>query len=444
MAAQTEILRPPDESAATAFETPIAPNWLHNLRVLWQNRGLLVRVAAIALVANLILSLLIPRTYVSSARIMPPENAGSTSALVASLAGRSVEGGLLGGLAASLLGSHDSGALFVDLLRSSSIAGRLIDRFQLQQVYRKRYRIDAAKLLARRTAVSQDKKSGVITLSVTDRDPVRARDMAQAYLQELNAIVNRTSTSPAHQERVFIEKRRADVKAQLDRAQESLSQFSSMHNTIDLPEQTRASVESEAKVQGEWIVAQGELVSLEQVYGDNNVRVRAAQARLAVLKKELGQMGGTDAPLPTASQDDVRTIAYPGSDGATSYLPLRQVPRLAVPYADLYRDVHVQETVFDLLTEQYEVARIQEAKDVPAVNIIDDPGIPEKKSFPPVTILTLSLTLLTFLVSSMYLLLRDRWRALHVEDPRRTFACEIATVSSLAMHRTVRLIRRTG
>ena len=419
-----------------------APNWLCNLRILWDRRRLLLRATGIAFVVSLLISLMIPKVYESGARIMPPEGSGSSSALISALAGRSLEGELLGGLAAGLMGGHNNGALFVDVLRSSTVTGRLIDRFDLEHVYHKRYRIDTAKVLARRTTITQDKKSGVISISVKDQDPRRARDMVQSYLEELNVVVNRTSTSSAHQERVFIEKRLASVRSNLERAQEAMSQFSSTHSTIDLREQTRATVESEARVNGELIAAQGELESLQQIYGDGNVRVRAAQARIGSFKRELDRMGGSAAPL--ADQDDQTTAASAKPISSESYLPLRQVPRLAVPYANLYREVRVQETVYDLLTQQYEVARIQEAKDVPAVSVMDEPGIPEKKSFPPRAIVTMALTFGFLVVFAAFLIARHSWLALDTQDPRRAFAAEVAGTTSRVVSRSLRRVRRSA
>ena len=183
------------ESAPVAEAGPVpAPNWVANAFILLQHRRILARVAGIALLANLAIAFLIPKHYESTARIMPPESSGSGTALLSALAGRALGGELLGGLAASLLGGHNSGALFIDLLRSGTVTGKLIDRFQLQSVYHKRYKVDASKVLARRTKIDMDKKSGVLTITVTDTNPQRARDLAQAYLDELNLIVNRTST----------------------------------------------------------------------------------------------------------------------------------------------------------------------------------------------------------------------------------------------------------
>ena len=409
-------------SRAEELARPENPNWLENANVLWRKRGLLMRIAGVTFVVSLAVSFAIPKTYESTTRIMPPENSGSGATLLAALTGRALGGDALGGLAASLLGGRNTGALFTELLRSGTVTGHLIDRFNLQSVYHKRYRVDTAKYLLRHTIVIQEKKSGVITITVKDHDPKRARDLAQAYLDELNMLVNRTSTSSAHQERVFIEQRLAGVKADLDRAQRNLSEFSSTHATVDLREQTRATVEGAAKLEGELIATQGELDSLRQVYGDGNVRVHAAEARIANLKKEIQRIGGTSAQLPT---DTAGTAPKGGGEESDSYPPLRQLPRLAVPYSDLYRNVRIQETVFELLTQQYEIARIQEAKDIPAVNVIDSPGIPEKKSFPPRTILTLALTVGVLGIACIVVIALHYWNAIDSGDPRRVLAQEV-------------------
>lgn len=410
-----------DYSARTAQLPAATPNWLTNLYVLWNQRVLLMRLTGAFFVISLLIALLIPKMYVSQTRIMPPEVSDSNSTLLGMLAGRALGNDSLGSLATSLIGGHTNSALFVDLLRSSSVSEPLIEKFELQHIYYKRYRVDAAKVLARRTTIVQDKKSGVITLSVTDTDPRRARDLAQAYLDQLNILVYRTSTSPAHQERLFIERRVHEVKRDLDKAQEAMSEFSSTHATIDLKEQTRATVESQAMLQGELIAAESELQSLQQLYGDANIRVRTAEAKIASLKRESNKLEGTSAPLPVTSE----SLTAPAQGAEKSYLPLRQVPRLAIPYANLYRELHVQETLYDLLIQQFETARIQEAKDIPAVNVIDPPGIPEKKSFPPRTLLTLALTITFLSGCSLYLIARHHWLLIDPGDPRRSLGREI-------------------
>ncbi len=428
-------------SIVPAFEhgeqTP--EHWAVRAMLLWKHRRMLARVTIIAFIVGLTFAFLIPKRYKSSGSIMPPDQQSSGAMMLAALTSRSGALGGLGSLAGGLLGAHTTTALFVNLLHSGTVSGHLIDRFHLQQLYRNRYRIDTAKRLAHRTTVTEDKKSGVITVEVEDEDPVRARDLAQAYLDELNKLVTQTSTSTAHQERVFIEGRLHSVAADLERAQLDLSEFSSRNSTVDIKEQTRAMVDAGARIQGELLVAQSGLESLRQIYGDGNVRVHETEARIASLQRDLEKMTGSSAPLIAK--------AAPGSGGQSDfedkgelYPPLRQLPRLAVPYADLYRRVRVQETVYELLTQQYEMARIEEAKDVPVVSVIDSPGIPEKKSFPPRLLLALGLTFFVFATTAALILIRDYWSRVDPGHPGKILATEVLLAvrkrtRSIVLHR---------
>src|SRR6202453_1306241 len=413
--------------AALEHDAQTPEHWAVRGALLWKHRRLLARVTAIAFLVSLCLAFLIPKRYKSSGSIMPPDQqSGSGAMMLASLARSSSLGGL-GTLASGLLGSHTSTALFINLLHSATVSGHIIDRFQLQHLYGNRYRVDTAKRLARRTTITEDKKSGVITVEVEDHDPVRARDMAQAYLDELNKLVNRTSTSSAHLERVFIERRLQAVTADLERAQLALSEFSSRNSAIDIKEQTHAMVDAGARVQGELLVAQSGLESLRQIYGDGNVRVHETEARIASLQRELEKMTGSSAPLSPGA-DSGGGAKSDVEDKGELYPPLRQLPNLAVPDADLYRRVRVQETVYELLTQQYELARIEEAKDVPMVRVIDSPAIPEKKSFPPRLLLPLLLSFLSFAATSALILMREHWSNVDPRDPRKILVSEVLPV----------------
>jgi uncharacterized protein involved in exopolysaccharide biosynthesis len=407
--------------------TPPAPHWVTRTTLLWEHRRLLGRVTAIALVVSLVIAFAIPKSYKATGSIMPPDQQGSGAMLLAALAGRSGGLGSLGSLAGGLLGGHPTTALYVSLLESGTISDHLIDKFHLQEVYHKRYRFTTAKRLAHLTTITDDKKSGVITIAFEDTDPVRARDMVQAYLDELNHLLTRTSTSSAHQERVFIENRLHSVGIDLEQAQLALSEFSSKNSTIDIKEQTRGLVDAGARIQGELLVEQSGLQSLRQIYGDGNVRVRETEARIASLQRDLKKMTGSSAPLP-AGNGDANPTTTDAQDKGDLYPSLRQLPRLAVPYTDLYRRVRVQETVYELLTQQYEMSRIEEAKDIPVVAVIDAPGIPEKKSFPPRLLLTLLLTFLAFAATATVILIRDRWSRVDSGDPRKKLADEVFSV----------------
>jgi capsule polysaccharide export protein KpsE/RkpR len=390
--------------------------WVTNASLFWDYRRLFLRIAGVVFVLSIVLALTLPKEYVSTARIMPPEQGGNSSAILAALLGKSSAGGLAG-LAGSLLGTKNNGALFVALLHSGTVSGRLIDRFDLQQEYHKRYRDDTARRLARLTKITEDTKSGVITIAVTDQTRERARDLAQGYLDELNYLVARVSTSSAGREREFIEKRLNTVQAELQRAQLELSDFSSKNTTIDIKEQTRATVDAGARLEGQLIASESELDSLRQIYGDQNVRVRAAEARSASLQRELQRTNGLSD----------QNSSEGGIDAGHPYPALRRLPALGVQWTNLYRNVRIHETVFDLLSEEYETARIEEAKSIPTIGVVDFPSIPERKSGPRRTLIVLVSTLISVVMTAVFLLARRSWMAMNEQDPRRILARRIGT-----------------
>ncbi len=382
------------------------------LRLLWEKRGYLRRVALWALAASLLVAFLIPVRYESTARLMPPDDTSGSLAMLGALA-RSPAG--IGGLAGDFLGLKNRGALFVGVLQSRTVQDRLIERFDLADLYWTSRMEDTRQELAGYTSISEDRKSGIIEITVTDKDPTRARDMAQAYVTELNRLVAEVSTSAARRERQFIEQRLKVVKQELDDAAREFSQFASKNTTIDIKEQGRAMVEAAATVQGQLIVAQTELESLKQVYTENNVRVRAARARIAELRDQLEKLGGKD-------------VGAAGADSASSdslYPSIRKLPLLGVTYADLYRRTKVAEVVFELLTQQHELAKVQEAKEIPSVKVLDRPVVPQKKSFPPRTLIVLLSTGFGLGLACLWVLAEDRWKGTRDDDQAKVLLREV-------------------
>src|SRR6266566_6138282 len=269
--------------------------------LLLARRSLLYRVAIRALLISTIIAFLIPRKYDSNVRIMPPDSHGDVGMILAALAGtsgfKSEPAAGLASLAGSALGTKSTGALFMELLRSRTVQDHMVDRFNLQKVYWQRYKQDARRTLDDRTDIKEDRKSGVILVTVRDSNQRRAHDMAQAYVEELDRLVAQVSTSSARRERIFIEQRSVAVKQDLEDAEHQFSEFASQNTTLDIKEQTKAMVESGAVLQGQLIVAQSELQGLEQIYTSNNVRVRSLRARVDELRRQLQNLGGTDASL---------------------------------------------------------------------------------------------------------------------------------------------------
>lgn len=386
-----------------------APEWFLHLQLLWERRVVLYKAMLAALLIGTAVAFLIPKRYESTVAIMPPDSLGSNSMMLAALAGKASPE--LAGMAASALGIKSTGELFVGLLHSRTVEEGIVDRFQLQSVYWVRYKQDARKILAKRTEITEDRKTGIITLVVSDRQPGRAHDMAQAFVEELNSLVSQVSTSSARRERVFIEQRLTGVKLDLEDAEQQFSNFASKNAALDIKEQTRAMVESAASLQGRLIAAQSQMEGLRQIYTSNNVRVRSAEAEINELKQQLAKIGGSDSAV---SADPVSS--------ADLYPSIRKLPLLGVQWADLFRRVKIQETVYELLNQQYELARIQEAKEVATVNVIDPANLPEKKSWPPRLLIIAGFIILAVAITLGKVIAAQRLQALDESDPRRRLA----------------------
>jgi len=384
------------------------------LNSLWKQRRLIQRATLAGLLAGTLLAFSLPKRYESVTQLMPPDNqSNSGMAMLAALSAKT--GGGLAPLAGDLLGVKSSGALFIGILRSRTVQDRLIDRFDLRHVYRSRYLQDARKELSENTSISEDRKSGIISISVTDRDPKRASAIAHTYVEELNQLVAELSTSSAHRERVFLEERLTAVKRDLDQASQDFSQFASKNRTIDLKEEARAMLQGAATTEGELIAAETELKGLQATYTDNNVRVRSVQARIAELRRQMEKLGGP------ASENAGIVVDSPDS----THPSLRNLPLLGVTYADLYRRMQIQEAVYESLTQQYELAKVQEAKETPSVKVLDPAVVPEKKSFPPRLLIMFLCTFLTFVGASVFVLGRDRWAEVDPQEPGKLLAQEV-------------------
>ncbi len=389
------------------------------LRLLWDHRGLLFRVALGALLASTVVAFLIRPRYESTSRLMPPDNQSSSGLLMAAAATSGSAGGL-GGIASDLLGLKNSSDLFVGILTSRTVQDKLVQQFDLRKLYSDRRMEDARKDLAEHTAISVDRKSQIIAITVTDRSPQRAAAMSQAYVEELNRLVAELSTSSARRERIFLEGRLQAVSHDLEAAEEDFSQFASKNTAIDIKEQGKAMVDAAATLQGQLIAAESEYEGLRQIYTDSNVRVRSVRARIDELKHQLEKLGGKNesATSVSAQPDD------------SMYPSIRKLPLLGVTFADLYRRTRIQEAVLETLTKEYELAKVQEVKEVPTVKILDVANIPDKKSFPPRMLIAFLGTVLALAATVAWIFGSTSWQQVDAADPRKAFAQEVFTTVS--------------
>jgi uncharacterized protein involved in exopolysaccharide biosynthesis len=387
-----------------------------NLLRLWRHRGFIWNVVWITAVLSLIVAFVIPKRYQSTARLVPGEN--SNTSTMAGLLNKVSGGTSASGLsldAAGVLGVKTPGAFYVEVLRSRTVRDSLINRFDLRTHYGKRYYQDARKRLDKATDIEEDKKSGVITLSVTDWDRDMAQKMVEAYIEEMNRLAAELNTSAAHRERQFLEDRLKSAKKELDRDSLELSQFSSKHSMMDVQQQSKSMMDAAARLQGELIFTESELKGLQEIYSDDNVRVRALKARVAELQGQLKKMVGDYTDPSLASQSGVGMAPYPS---------MRTLPALGYYYLDLYRRAKIQETLYEFLTQQYELARVQEAKELPIVRVMDDGSYPEKKVSPIRSLIVGLSVFVALLLACSGVLAKHSWEQLSPHDSRRVLASE--------------------
>jgi len=407
---------------------PLEELQAEQLRLLWGRRWFFSRAVAVGLLVSTLVAFLIPKSYTSTTQLMPPDpQSTSGMAMMAAMAAKA--GGGLAGVAGDLLGLKSSGALFIGILRSQTSQDRLIKQFDLRKIYGTSLVMNARIRLDENTSISEDKKSGIITISVTDHSPQRAAALASAYVEQLNTLVSELSTSSAHREREFLEERLKVAKQDLDDASNQLAQFSSKNNTLDIQQEGKAMLDAAGTIAGDMIAAQSQLEGLRQIYTDSNSRVRSLNARVAELRKQLEKLGGTHgngATGTSAPTDQGGDPSAAKAGGGLPYPTIKSLPLLGAKYADFYRRAKIQETVYELLTEQYELAKVQEAKETPSVKVLDPAKIPEWKSSPPRLVIMLLGTFFVFGFSLVWVLGSARWKGIDPQDPRKVLLQEVA------------------
>lgn len=391
-------------------------NWFSPMDLfvtLWRQRRFIAKVSLISAVVAAALLMFVPKQYESTVRLMPPD--AQTNMGLALLSGGLNE--QVSSFASEALGLHSAGAMYIGVMRSRSVQDALIDRFSLMRVYKAKLRYNARKVLSASTELEEDRKSGIVVVTVRANSPELAAKLASGYADELNNLLATRASSAARREREFIEVRLKLVKADMDSVGTRLSQFSSKTATVDIREQARAMVEATAQLQGQLISAEAQLRGLLEVYKSEHVRVRTQQARINELRSKLAQFKGAPPPSQRA-----------GVDAASGDFPsLRQLPVVGLAWTELYRESKIQEAIYEILRKQYELAKIQEVRSIPTVRLLDEAEIPEVKVYPQRITTTLLVGFMAAFLAMVYVLARSRWKMLETDHPLRAVGWEVAS-----------------
>jgi len=378
-------------------------------RFLWSCKKPVFTITAIGVGCALLYALSLPNIYSSRTSLMPPDNTSPYSSILSTLASPG------GGITSAALGLETPAELYVKILESRNVQDGLIARYDLIHYYQVHLQDDARKQLAGSTTIDEDVKSGVITITTNAKTPTLAANLANGYVEELNRVMSTDTTSSARRERIFLEERLKQVKADLDSSSRALSQFSSKSKTIDIDSQAKSMVDQGLKLEADLISARSELAASRQVYSEDNFRVKAAEARIAELQRQLNQMGGIAGG--SGAKGNSSQALYPNAT---------ELPALGLTYADLNRKVKVDEELWEALTKQYEAAKVDEVKAVPTVRVLDLGIVPEKKSAPTRWLIMVVGAILSFLIGCLAMIGLEYWNEMAPENEPKKLVQEIA------------------
>jgi tyrosine-protein kinase Etk/Wzc len=290
--------------------------------------------------------------------------------------------GALGSLAGGSLGLKNPADMTIALLKSRSVEDAMIQRFDLMKLYKEKRLSDARKSLENHTSIESNIKDGLIRIEIEDRDPKRASDMANAYVDEYQKFSQHLAIGEAGQRRLFFEHQLVGAKNDLAGAEEALKASQQKSGMIQLDSQAKALIESVAALRAEITAKEVEISSLSLSETSNNPDIRMAREQLAALQSQLRRIGGTQ------SAEDSDLI-----------VPRGKIPEAGMDYVRKLRDVKYNEMIFEILAKQFEVAKIDEAREGAVIQVVDPAVPPDRKSFPKISLIVPAVILVWVLLA---------------------------------------------
>ncbi len=334
-----------------------------------------------------IVTLVMPPTYIAQVDIMPPKKSSSPLSQLGALSA-------LAGGGASALGLKNPDDLYIGMLQSQTIADELIQRFHLESIYKANKLAYARKDLAGNTKIIST-KSGFISISVQDHNPVRAAAIANAYVDALHHMMSHLAVTEAGQRRIFFEQQLEQEKNKLADAEVAMAETERKVGIIAPAGQAMAAIESITQLQAQIAGAQVQLQGLEASATPENPEVILLKTQIAGLQSQLAAME-KGSPHGTGAQGNFE-------------IPTSKVPEASLEYIRRKRAVSYHETLFELLARQYEIAKVDEAKAGEIIQVVDPALVPELKSWPPRTLLTLLAGFLGVLFASFWVILQSAY-----------------------------------
>jgi len=407
---QNEKQMPQHLGAQGQEKDALASPTLDILATVTKHRRFITRFVLAVTLGTTIVALLLPKWYKSTASVFPAEGTD----LLGSLSGvASVARALAPSRALSALGTNPEADRYMAILKSATVFGSVIEKFDLVKVYdiSSYPGENTMKELQSNTQFSVEEE-GNITVTVYDRDPQRAADMANYFVEMLNRTNTELQVRNARENRRFIEERYDKNLSDLTAAEDSLKAFQQRYGVIAMPEQTEASIKAAAEIAGQLAFKEVESNVLRRTQSPESPAVMAARIEIEELRRKL---------------DEMRSGAGSRDSRMKIWIPFNDVPELGGEYVRRYRDVEIQYEILKILTPLYEQAKVEERRSTPSVIVLDRAGPAERKAKPKVSLFALLAAVLSTIVALFVVFVLEMVERLRVSSPAR-FASIAATL----------------
>ena len=354
-------------------------------KIFWGRKILIINLTMIFAFGSLAYSLYLPFIYKAECRILPPSQGSSRMAgLMAQMGGLADLVGLSGG------GAANSGQMMIGILKGNTVVDAIIDRFKLMDLYEEDIRLAMRKTVVEKILeVEEDIKSGIVTVAALDEDPVRAADIANAFVEELQKRLQGLSLTEAGQRRLFFEAQLKQAQQSLADAEDAMLRYQQESGVIVLEPQMKALLESITALRGKIAEKNVEVSSLQTYAKQNNPQLKLAQSQLEAMNQELERL---------EEQQKMSGKAFPS---------MSQAPELGMEYQRYYRDVQIAGAMYEVMLKQFEAAKLDEAKDFSTVQIVDPATPPDYKYKPSRAKITIIGTVLGLLLGCAWAFFSD-------------------------------------
>jgi len=349
-----------------------------------------------ASVLTAVVCMVLPVRYTGESSLMPPQQSSAGAGMLSQLVGGG--GGALAAFAGSSLGIKSQNDTYIAMFRSRTVEDAMVKRFDLIKAYHVKALSDARKAFERRSTAVAGLKDGIIRITVDDPSPDKAAAMTNAFVEEFQRLASSVATTEAGQRRVFFDRELEEAKNNLASAEQDLKTSELKTGLIQPESESWAMIQSAASIQGQIAAKEVQLQGMSSFATDNNPDVIATKRELDELRAQLARLTGNT------------------SSGSELFVPKGKVPEAALEYVRKLREVKYRETIFQALATQYQLAKLDEAKQGAVFQIIDVAVPPDKRSFPHRTVLVIIFTLLAFLFACFAVWVRAAFESLR-RDP---------------------------